>query len=159
MATYRIIIKSIPGYNNSPVDQNVQLSNDNIYAIAIMATALLGELRDTHFEIRDKALRPINIDNIIKQSGSVVLEGEEAFELDPVPGEQWINTVRKAGGQITQRYSLKVDGYSQFYLVQFNNNDFYRGLWLFPQWIGKNGAKFLRYLHDGNTQVVINVNA
>lgn len=159
MSTYRIIIRSIPEYNNTPVDQSMQLSDGNLHAIAVMATALLGEFRDTHFEIRDKALRPLNIDNIIQQSKCVVLEGEPAFELDPVPGEQWVDTVTKAGGQITQQYTIKIEGYYQFYLVQFNDNDFYRGLWLLPQWIGKNGSKFLRYLHKGNTQLVINVNA
>lgn len=159
MATYRITIKNIPNFNNTPADQTVQLSDDTLYAVALMSTALLGQFRDQYFEIRDKASRLLNIDDLINRSRAVVLEGDAAFELDPVAGEQWIDTVRKAGGNISKGYTIKIEGYYNFYLVQFDSNDFYRGLWLFPSWIGRKGAKFLKYLHNGNNQIVINVNA
>ena len=148
--TYRITIREVPSLGNSSVDDYVDLSDDNLFGIAIMASAVLGDYRDSYFEIRDKALRLLDLDGIIRTSGSVVLTGEDAFELDPVPGESWFNTVMKQGGKITQRYSVKVEGYSEFYLLQFNSIDFYQGLKVFCLWIGKTGSEFLRYLHDGN---------
>ena len=163
MSTYRIIIKTIPDINNQPFDQNLILSPDQLFAIAIMSTALVGDDRDKYVEIRDKALRQYNIDDIIRQSGAVVLDGEAAFELDPLPGVNWLQVISDEGAKygimtnVTKQFTIKVEGYYRYYLLQFDNNDFYHSLWVFPQWIGKNGSKFLKYLYHGNEQHVIKI--
>ena len=146
--TYRITIREIPGLGNPYIDDYIELTDDNLFAVAIMSKAVLGDLRDSYFEIRDKALRLLDLDGITRASGAVVLTGEDAFELDPVLGESWFNTVMKQGGKLTKRYSVKIEGYSEFYLVQFDSSDFYQGLKVFCQWIGKTASEFLRYLHD-----------
>lgn len=163
MSVYNIIIKSHPELHNKSVDQKVTLNNEQLYAIAIMSTALFGDSRDQYFEIRDKALRTQNIDQLIKQSNAIVLQGEAANDLDPEPGMKWSQSIANQAnlyGMVnapTKPYTIKIEGYYNFYLVQFDNNDFYKALWLFPEWIGSKGCKFLKYLYMGDKALPIDV--
>jgi len=124
--------------------------------MAIMATAILSQDRDRYFQIQNASSRRLNIDAFLPECDAIVLEGESAFKLSPESGKTWLQTIHNADNtaSITKKYTVKVKGYSDFYLLQFDTNEFYLGLVTFPEWLGLNPANYLRYLHDGNNYLV-----
>ena len=152
MNSYKIRIANNPVIKNKPFSQTVKLSNDAVYAIAIMSTAIFSQDRDSYFQIFDSSSRKLNIDDLMNESGAIVLEGESAFELYPEPNKTWFESIDDVdeNAEITKNYTVKVEGYSDFYLLQFDNDDFYQGLMQFFKWVGLEPADFLRYLHDGD---------
>ena len=152
MNLYEIKISYNPIFKNRPFSQVLELSNDNVYAIAIMSTAIFSQDRDKYFQIRDSSSRILDIDGLMYESGAIVLEGESAFELYPEPNKTWLQSIYDADNtaKVTKDYTVKVEGQSDFYLLQFDTDDFYQGLILFLKWVGLKPDDYLRHLHNHN---------
>lgn len=164
---YRISLKTIHPFNNNPVrDLQVRLNRKQLEGIAIMATAMLGHLRDEVFDIRDHALRTLNLDKIIDQSHSVVIRdaGEVLFDLKPMKNVHWLQLVNDAVIEanqmyghdiieITKPYTVKIDA-SDYYLLQFDDPEFLEGMKYFLTLLGqKDPTGYIKYLHQNNYQL------
>lgn len=158
---YRIILRPNPNFKVVPFDEKVNLNQDQLNGLVIMATSLLGSDRDRYFEIRDSKNQHLNLDQIIINSGAVIIDGEAAFEITPIQGRSWLNTILETAefygqfpNRITKKYTIKIDG-SYPFVVQFDKDAFYNALIRFSQWLGQPPDFYLKYLHDGDTPVPI----
>jgi hypothetical protein len=138
------------------VDQTIPITDEGLAGIAAAATSIFSD-RDSQFRITDQAGRQVNLDAILAQDGSIVADGEAAFETAPTG--DWLNEIKNniktygAGdgtGKVTKQFTAKLGGTDGTHIVQFDHPDFFRGLVQMYQAAGLKPVDEIVFLHQGN---------
>lgn len=154
MATYNLQLGSDSNWNNQQINTNVNLNTEGLLGYLAAATALLGPARDTYFNIYDRTVRRVDADKLLKQNKTILLEGEDAFEITPGAGG-WTQAIRDSGAAPAKRYTVRfAHPLSRgFYVFQFNDLTFLQSLQQMLTWFNEPANEVLTDLYEGDREM------
>jgi hypothetical protein len=146
------------------IDQDLALSEEALAGIAAAATSIYGDNRDQMIRIANQAGRLVNLSKLLKDTKSVVSDGEAAFEtgsgngtwIEQIMGEIESNGKGSGTGKVTKTFTIKLGGGDGTHIVQFDNPEFFKGLVQMYRVAGLNPADQLVGLHEGETELDVN---
>jgi len=126
MRRYRVTLKTDP-LNPVILPDTYAFNDEELQGICIMTLALYGDNAPKVLEIEDKAARSVNCSRLVDLNKTILAEGEEIFEFGD-EGDDIETLLKELNIYPTKRRLAIVRGFFGSYLVQFDTEEFLRGM-------------------------------
>jgi len=150
---YQVVIHPSE-YGNAEFKIELDLTDDQLESLVVLATGLFDVHRDEVFEIHSGTKR-VDCQKIFDRSEAVVYDGEAAFVLEPEVGIDWLDKVDEVGDEhgeeveVDAKYTLKLETERPM-LLQFDSCSYLSGMYGLCDWMKLPKGNYLKYLHSGD---------
>ncbi len=146
MSTYTIKLDEHPTWHNRPVKESFVLDAHTLTGLVMMVFALIGEEMGSYFQILDRSDRLVFSPALLETEKTILLSGSEAFSAPSTSQELFSQYNIKP----TQRFTLHIGLPANYYVVQFDDLHFLKGLLTILGWFYLEPFNHLFSLYEGN---------
>ncbi len=124
MRRYRVTLKTDP-LNPVTLPDTYTFNDEELQGICVLTLALYGDNAPKVLEIEDHAARSVNCSRLVNLNKTILAEGEEVFDF---VDENIETLLEELNIYPTKRRLAIVRGFFGNYLVQFDTEEFLRGM-------------------------------